>query len=239
VPFRRPDVLGRQGMSLGDLHINWDHPHVLPIFASFLFVIFSFLALVLFAFTAMQAMLVGNHSAVDSLPYLYFFFGCVIAALVILIASITSKEKPKPRAVYRSFENQNGKAAETTPKASGILSNSKLLKVVITTVGLIVVALIQFPPWQHRGTQPVPLVFAGSVLDKHTQDVIGLAEVTLKGLGQLYTATTERDGSFTIQVAVNDEPARAFRIQVSKEGYENYDGPVQPGPNLVIQLIKR
>jgi len=220
-------------MSLGDLHkVNWDHPHVLPIFASFLLVIFGFFAMVVFLVSAIAP---GNHLLPNGAPYLYFFFACVIAILIILIASITTREKAKPRPVYRSFEIQkNGIAAETTPKASGILSNSKLLGVVITTVGLIVVALIQFQPWQHGANQS-SIQIAGIVEDLDTKAAIEQAEVMLIGI---QSRTSDDHGVFKIEAEATKEQLRDLQLRVTKKGYKIRVISVSPISSLRIQLSK-
>jgi hypothetical protein len=118
-----------------------------------------------------------------------------------------------------------------------LLAKPTVLVAIITVAGAILVALIQYQPWQHRGDQPIALHVAGTIVDSDTNQGIGQAQITLSGRTENYW--TEDNGNFRIDIMGNADEARRLRIRVNKKGYRTYDQSVTPPlDTLIIPLQK-
>lgn len=94
---------------------------------------------------------------------------------------------------------------------------------ILTTVGVVVVALIQYGGWFHREDKPdsPKLAIAGRVVDEVTNRVIQRADITLNGKADGYA--TEDSGNFRIYVDPNSIDQHRVRLR-AKSGAR----PVEP-----------
>lgn len=110
-------------------------------------------------------------------------------------------------------------------------SKTAIVVAIITTLGAIVVALIQLHPWSNK-TKTVRLVsIAGTVIDEDNKN-IGQAQITIVGRNEQYY--TEQNGNFYITFP---DSLYRVRLRVVKANYAIYDKSFSlPDEGVIIQL---
>jgi hypothetical protein len=124
---------------------------------------------------------------------------------------------------------------------AGRSNNKELWIALITAFAAIVVALIQFLPWDSKNNQSEPkfieptkrLELAGVVVEEGSNESIGQAKISVVGMNEEYQ--TQDNGNF--QIEFKDSKLRYVRLRVSKPKYKVYDKTFDlPSENIVIKL---
>ena len=117
--------------------------------------------------------------------------------------------------------------------------NPAILVAIITAVGAILVAAIQFfpskqnqSPQQKVGNSQHHYAFAGTVVDANTNASIPEAEISI--VGQSVHYSSEHNGNFRLQLDTT-----LIRVRVTKDGYNAFDESYDlPNETTVITLVK-
>jgi|GEM_PF-4407197 len=112
-------------------------------------------------------------------------------------------------------------------------SRTSIIIAIIGALGLIIVALIQFKPWEHNDKKSAPLVFSGVVMDESSAGIPN-ADISIAGRNE--TSSTDRNGNFHFEIKNGPETIRVF---VRKAGFLTYDKNFNlPDSNAVIIINK-
>jgi hypothetical protein len=117
-------------------------------------------------------------------------------------------------------------------------NKTKIIIAVISAISLIVVALIQFRPWNNSSKKQknnnVIYSIAGTVVDESTNNSIGQAEISIVGRNEEYF--TEQNGNFRI---LFKDSVDHVRLRVTKDHFLPFDKSFDlPNENIIIQLTK-
>lgn len=108
---------------------------------------------------------------------------------------------------------------------------------IITTFGIIVVALIQAHPWKSAPSTTVQhkeskYFIGGTVIDESTNVNISQAEISIVGRNEHYY--TEENGNFRITLL---DSIQVVRVRVIKKNYLPFDKSYNiPTESIIIQL---
>jgi hypothetical protein len=120
-------------------------------------------------------------------------------------------------------------------------STTAVTVAIITGLGAILVALIQFHPWTSHSPELVrdhkQLLLSGAVIDEATSTPIEYAEISLVGRPESYA--TEDTGNFQITLPPDFAEGTTVRVRVTKAGYASADRSfVVPSEGVVIAVQK-
>jgi hypothetical protein len=119
-------------------------------------------------------------------------------------------------------------------------STTAVTVAIITGLGAILVALIQFHPWTKHSQEVQnhkQLILSGAVIDEATNRPIEYAEISLVGRPESYA--TEDNGNFLITLPSDFVEGATVRVRVTKMGYVSADRSfVVPSEGIVIAVQK-
>ena len=129
---------------------------------------------------------------------------------------------------------------------NNIKVDKKIWAAIITGAVAIIVALIQFHPWDSNKQKEINTIvenkekkekfLSGTVVEQVSNGSISGAIITIVGRNE--QVTTNGFGNFKIDISDND--LSSVRIRVTKPGFNIYEGDFDlPYENIIIQLIKK
>jgi hypothetical protein len=124
-------------------------------------------------------------------------------------------------------------------KSSGLSKSSAIIIAVITTVGTIIVAAIQFGVFKREPTPNAIIAskaLTGTIVDERTGQSISNAAISVVGSNLNYVS--EINGNFKIEI--KDTAVNELRVFVSKTGYVSFSKSYDlPSTGVVIALTSQ
>ncbi len=117
--------------------------------------------------------------------------------------------------------------------------NPAVIVAIITALGIICVAIIQYHPWTEKTNKIdknfLPIhILSGTIIDEKTNLNISQAEINVVGRNEQYFS--EENGNFKIQIK---DSIKSIRLRVLKKGFRPFDKSYDlSNEGVIIQLSK-